>query len=223
MQKIKDNINNEDVDLVLIAGDIFDNSYDAVDDIDKIIKSFRDINSKYGTYAVFGNHDVDERLFAGMSIGNNKKARRDKRMEEVLEKSNIEIIDDETVLLDDAFYLIGRKDYKKAGDCTNNRKNLNYLLDDVDKKKPIILLEHEPIYIDKISKSGVDIHLSGYTHGGQFFSMTLLTRNKWKNQYGYIKENNMHSIVTSGVGLYGPNIRTSSDSEICILNISFKE
>lgn len=144
-------------------------------------------------------------------------------MEDFLEKSNIEVLDDKMVLLDDAFYLIGRKDYKLAGDGTNNRKNLNNLLENVDKTKPIILLEHEPINIDKISKSGVDIHLSGHTHGGQFFPMTLITKNKWKNQYGHIKVNNMHSIVTSGVGLYGSNIRTQSDSEICILNVNFKD
>ena len=95
MEKMEDIINKEDVDLVLIAGDIFDNSYDSLDKPSRIKNSLKNIKSKYGKYAVFGNHDVDEKLFAGFSIGSSKKAFRDDRMNNMLKDAGIKILDDE--------------------------------------------------------------------------------------------------------------------------------
>ena len=56
----------------------------------------------------------------------------------------------------------------------------------------------------------------------QFFPLTIGTTIIWDNNYGYKKYNNMNSIVTSGVGVYGPNMRVGTDSEVVIINASFK-
>jgi len=219
--KMVDKINKEDVDLVLIAGDIFDNSYDSMDKPKEIEKALKSIKSKYGTYAVFGNHDVKERLFAGFSIGSNKKAFRDDRMNNMLIDAGIKILDDKVEKIND-FYIIGRKDYSKAGDGTSNRLSLDKLVKDVDTNKFVIVLEHEPRDLDNIAKEDIDLHVAGHTHAGQFFPLTIGTRIIWDNHYGYKKYNNMHSIVTSGVGVYGPNMRVGTDSEVVIINAKFK-
>ena len=146
-EKMVNKINKENPDLVLIAGDIFDNSYDSLDKPDRISNAFKSIKSKYGTYAVFGNHDVKEKLFAGFSIGSSKKAFRDDRMAKMLEDANIKILDDEVEQVED-FYIIGRKDYSKAGDGTNNRLSINELVKEADQDKFLIVLEH---YVNQLS------------------------------------------------------------------------
>lgn len=220
-EKMVNRINKENPDIVLIAGDIFDNSYDSLDKPDRISKAFKNIKSKYGTYAVFGNHDVKEKLFAGFSIGSTKKAFRDDRMSNMLEDANIKILDDKVEQVED-FYIVGRKDYSKAGDGTKNRLSLNKLLSEVDQNKFVIVLEHEPRDLKEISKNKIDLHVAGHTHAGQFFPLTLGTAIIWDNNYGYKKYNDMNSIVTSGIGVYGPNMRVGTDSEVVVINVSFK-
>ena len=53
----------------MVAGDIFDNEYDALDDPDQLVKIFRQLKSQYGVYAVYGNHDIDEKILAGFTFG----------------------------------------------------------------------------------------------------------------------------------------------------------
>ena len=88
------------------------------------------------------------------------------------------------------------------------------------KSKLIILLEHEPKDLLETSNYDIDIHLSGHTHAGQFFPLTIGCKWMSENLYGIKKFNNMVSLVTSGIGVYGPNMRVATNSEICILNIS---
>jgi hypothetical protein len=221
MDKMVAKINKENPDLVLIAGDIFDNSYDSMDKPDRIAKAFKSIKSKYGTYAVFGNHDVKEKLFAGFSIGSAKKAFRDDRMNKMLEDANIKILDDKVEQVED-FYIIGRKDYSKAGDGTKNRLDIEELVKQVDQNKFVIVLEHEPKDLENISNNKVDLHVAGHTHAGQFFPLTIGTEIIWKNNYGLLKVNDMTSIVTSGVGVYGPNMRVGTDSEVVVIDVNFK-
>ena len=220
-KKMVNIINKQDVDLVLIAGDIFDNSYDSMDKPNKIKEYLKSIKSKYGTYAVFGNHDVKEKLFAGFSIGSKKKAFRDDRMSNMLKEADIKILDDEVKQIKD-FYIIGRKDYSKAGDGTSNRLSIDKLIKKVDTNKFVIVLEHEPKDLENISKKKVDLHVAGHTHAGQFFPLTIGTSIIWSNNYGIKKYNNMNSVVTSGVGVYGPNMRVGTDSEVVIINVKFK-
>ena len=61
MERMVEKINEQDADLVVIAGDIFDNEWEAVDDPDGIAATLRGIRSKYGVYACYGNHDIEEK------------------------------------------------------------------------------------------------------------------------------------------------------------------
>ena len=68
VRKIVDTINSQNVDLVCIAGDLFDNDYNAIKDPDEVADILSDIKSRYGTYACWGNHDVSEKILAGFTF-----------------------------------------------------------------------------------------------------------------------------------------------------------
>lgn len=223
MEQMVEKINNQNVDLVLIAGDIFDNSSVTVDDIEKCQKALSKLNSTDGVYAVFGNHDVEERLFCGFSVQSTDSDYRNEEMEDMLKSAGIRILDDEVTLIKESLYIVGRKDAEKSGFGAEERKELTTLMENVDKSKTVIVLEHEPMNLEEISNQGVDLHLSGHTHAGQFFPLTIGTSMKWLNSYGMKQVGKMTSVVTSGIGVYGPNIRIGTNSEISIVNIQFDE
>lgn len=223
IKKMVDMINNSNSDLVLIAGDIFDNNYEAIGNDEDIINELKRIKSKYGVYAVYGNHDIDEKILAGFTFNWDKsEVLIDPRMEEFLSKSNIKTLRDETILIDDSFYLIGRLDYHKYGIKINERKSIEELTKDIDIDKPIIVLDHEPYELNELSNNNVDLDLSGHTHNGQMFPSNILLKVIWDNPYGLLKVGNMTSIVTSGIGVYGPNMRVLTTAEVVNINVNFK-
>ena len=223
IKKMVDMINNSNSDLVLIAGDIFDNNYEAIGNDEDIINELKRIKSKYGVYAVYGNHDIDEKILAGFTFNWDKsEVLIDPRMEELLSKSNIKTLRDETILIDDSFYLIGRLDYHKYGIKINERKTIEELIKDIDIDKPIIVLDHEPYELNELSNNNVDLDLSGHTHNGQMFPSNILLKVIWDNPYGLLKVGNMTSIVTSGIGVYGPNMRVLTTAEVVNINVNFK-
>ena len=217
-------INESDPDVVVIAGDIFDNSYEAIYKPDKIIQEIKKIKTKYGVYAVYGNHDIDEKILAGFTFSWKKnKNLNDPRMTSFLEKANVKLLRDESLLIDDSFYLVGRIDYHKYGMEVEKRKTIEELVSSFDKSKPIILIDHEPYELEEIAKAGVDLDLSGHTHNGQMFPSNVFIKFIWKNPHGLLKVDNMYSAVTSGVGVYGPNMRVGTTAEVMVLDLSFKK
>lgn len=86
MQRMVKKINDQNADLVVFAGDIFDNEYEAVQNPDRIAKTLAGIKSRYGSFGVFGNHDVTERLLGGFSVASQAKEMRDPRFEEFAKK-----------------------------------------------------------------------------------------------------------------------------------------
>jgi uncharacterized protein len=213
-------INAENADIVVIAGDIFDNNYDALDDPERLEELLAQINSTYGTYAVFGNHDVEETLISGFPISSDKNAPRDPRMDTFLEKSNIHMLEDETVVIADSFYLTGRLDETRTGTNTA-RASLDELTANLDSSMPHFLLTHEPDHLSDYSAHGIDMLLCGHTHAGQFFPLTIVQPFVWENHWGMKMIDNMYSFVTSGVGVYGPDMRVGTNSEIMVIDVHF--
>ena len=221
MQKMADLINECDPDIVFICGDIFDNSYDSLDDPEKLIEIYRSIKTKYGMYACYGNHDVDEAVLAGFTFNYSDKKESDPRMDDFLERAGIKLLMDEGELVADSFYVYGRPDYAKPGRGIDERKTPEELMDTVPENYPVIILDHEPNELKELSAAGVDLSLCGHTHDGQIFPANILVSLIYDNSYGYKEFGDMDSIVTSGVGLFGPFMRVGTISEICKIKIKF--
>ncbi len=223
MRQMVKKINELDPDLVCIAGDIFDNDYDALDDPEELISILKGIKSTYGVYSCYGNHDVTENLLMGFAMDSSADRLIDPRMEEFLERAGICSMKDETLLVDDAFYLVSRLDYSRPGNGQKSRKTIEELTEGLDLTRPVLVMDHQPKNLELLEEAGVDVALSGHTHDGQLFPGNLITGLMWENSHGYLRKGSLHSFVTSGVGVWGPNMRVGTDSEIMDIHITFEQ
>lgn len=222
IRQMVDRINQEEPDLVVIAGDIFDNEYEALEDPEAIVEILSGIRSRYGVYACYGNHDIQEKILAGFTFSGKEEKASDPRMDALLEEAGICLLRDEGVLIEDAFYLYGRPDYNRPGRGIKTRKTPAQITETMDLTKPVIVLDHEPRELQELADAGVDIDLCGHTHDGQMFPGNLVVRFFWENSYGYLQKDGMHNIVTSGVGVFGPDMRVGTKCEICRIVVRFR-
>ena len=142
-------------------------------------------------------------------------------MDDFLKQSGIRILDDKAVLIDDSFYLAGRKDPQRSKKMKEDRLSPEDLLQDLDRDKPILVIDHQPKQLQELADAGCDIDLSGHTHDGQMFPGNLTTKLMWENSCGELKKDNMYSYVTSGVGVWGPAMRVGTDAEVMIIDVYF--
>lgn len=219
-------INKQKPDLICIAGDIFDNEYDAIRNPEKLAKTLRGIKSTYGVYACWGNHDLNEEILAGFTFKHKDgdlSDIKDPRMKKFLKDSNIHILEDESVLINDQFYVIGRKDASLTEKIHETRKAPAQLTEKLDRDKPIIMIDHQPKELQELADAGVDLDLCGHTHDGQTFPGNFTIKLMWENPCGLLIKDNMTNITTSGAGVWGPAMRIGTDSEICSINIQLKK
>lgn len=221
MTKMVQAINRENPDLVVVAGDIYDNEYDAISKPEEVAKSLRGIRSRYGVYGIYGNHDVSERLVGGFTTNTTQNPKRDSRMDVLMKKANITMLEDQSVLIDGKIQLIGRLDGEKSGRKGNQRKSLEVLMKEIDSSKPVFVLNHEPEHLKDYAAQGVDLLMAGHTHAGQFFPLTITRSLTWENYWGIERSGKSTGAVTSGIGVYGPPLRLLSNSEIMVLNVRF--
>lgn len=82
-------------------------------------------------------------------------------------------------------------------------------------------MDHQPREYKNMKKAGIDLDLSGHTHGGQLFPANFITHAMYENDYGYLRIGNLHTIVSSGYGLWGPPFRIGTQSEVVVINVTF--
>lgn len=222
IEKMVGIINEENVDIVLVCGDIFDNDFDAISNPQGIRDLFQSIESKYGVYACYGNHDVAESTLGGFTLEDESIPKTsDIYMDMFLEEAGVQLLEDESILIDDSFYLVGRRDYSSEKKAKQTRLSPQDLVASLDHSKPIIVMDHQPKELQELADAGVDLDLCGHTHDGQIFPGNLLINLAWENACGYLQKGDMHNIVTSGLGLWGPNLRVGTNSEVCIIDVDF--
>ncbi len=205
LRNILDRVRSLEPDIILLAGDILD------EDLAPVIRKntgeiLRELQAPLGVYGIMGNHE---------HIGGSEKA------QQYLENHGIHIIRDSVVKVAESFYLVGRDDRDKARFTGRKRKPLSELIDMTDKSYPVILLDHQPFYLEKAAGSGVDLQLSGHTHHGQMWPLSYITRAMYTISYGYGQVNGMHAYVSNGVGTWGPPVRVGKRPEIVNLKIRF--
>lgn len=206
LEDIVDEINALKPDVLLIAGDFFDTDFAAINNPEKAKKTLNKIAATYGTYACFGNHD------AGKTFA---------QMEAFMQESNIRVLKDESVIIDNRLMLVGRLDGTPIGGFNNEkRKELSSFFVKEDSNMPVIVLDHNPANINTYN-SDVDLILSGHTHRGQIFPANIITDLINEVDYGYYRKNanSPQVVVTSGIGYWGMPMRVGSNSEIVSIRI----
>ena len=96
------------------------------------------------------------------------------------------------------------------------------LLEEPDKQKYLILMDHSPLDIYEAAARGVDLHVAGHTHGGQMYPFGLLTERAYAFDYGQLIKDSYHLIVSSGAGTWGPPVRIGTRSEVVLIEIRRK-
>ena len=208
IDKMVTNINKLNPDIVFFCGDLVDESTPTKLKV-YAGTAFKKIKSKYGVYAVTGNHGY-----------------LSKNLQETinyLTAANVHVLQDQTVKINNSFYVIGRNDISSPKITKHPVKPLNELLKNVDTSLPLIVLNHQPVNLQEPQQQFIDLQLSGHTHKGQFFPGNLITNLIYDDDYGYLKNNNFNLIVTSGYGTWGPPIRIGTSSEIVHVTLNFNQ
>ncbi len=204
-----DEIQAQNPDIILLGGDIFDERT-TKEELELASKEFGEISSKYGTYFVWGNHEAKANVVSDMRDENIQFIKN-----EIL-SNNIIILNDDTVLIDDAFYIVGRSE----PDLNGEGKSAKELLETLDKEKPIVVVEHKPVDFENLSKQGADLYLCGHTHSGQLPPLGLVQSFIYDLNYGINTVDNCSIIVSSGMGTWNTPLRLEGKSEVVIVNLS---
>ena len=204
LKKMVELVNNQNADLVLLAGDVFDEDLGPViqNNMGDLLKNLR---AKQGVYAILGNHEF---------FGNANAA------EKYLKDHHITVLRDSVVSLDNGITIAGREDISGQRMNGKPRKSIEELLNGIDTEKPVFLLDHQPFKLAEVAKNNVDLQVSGHTHHGQLWPFNYMTKAIFEISRGYGKINNTHFYVSSGYGTWGPPIRINSRSEIIVLEIT---
>jgi len=192
-------------DYTLLLGDIVDGELGPVLRGD-LLKYFSCPGMNNTLFAITGNHE-----FIGGAD----------RTIPYIEKKGIRILKDEVVTLKGGIQLIGRLDRDSFRYYAKERLPLEELMKNIDRSRPVILLDHQPLRLDESERNGVDLQLSGHTHNGQLWPLNYIVGRIFELSYGYLKKGNTHIIVSSGFGLWGPRIRSCSRSEVLLITLEF--
>lgn len=190
IDEIVERVEKEQVDVLVLVGDIFDEmTPESLKEY--AYSSFGHVITTYGVYYVEGNHDL-----------------LDEEVKSAWEKGGVQVLMDESRLIGDKFYLVGRKD-----DSRDDRLSLKELLSGVRSNYPIIVLDHQPQDEDQAYQLGVDLQLSGHTHGGQLFPGSFFVK------HGAKTKDNYHLVISNGYGTWGIPIRTAGKSELVVVTL----
>ena len=199
-------------DVVVVTGDFVDDDTSREDMIGSC-EALGDLETTYGVYFSYGNHDKG--YFSDEAKGWNNQD-----LCENLEKNGVTILQDESVLLDDRFYLIGRQD-KSEEMRGGSRKTPQQLTESLDPDLYKIVMDHQPLEYDDEAEAGADLVLSGHTHGGQFFPFNqigVLTRS-YERSYGHERRGHTDFIVSSGIADWALIFKTGCKSEYVVVDI----
>lgn len=199
LEELKNKVNAQKPDLILLGGDLLEGDR-GDEDASRYERTLGAMRSSFGTFAVPGNHE-------GYRHGG---------LGDFLTKSGIRELQDETVVIDDAVVLAGRRDSRRA------RQSVAEILSPARRDLPVILMSHRPTGFEAARAAGADIQLSGHTHHGQLFPVNIFTSRSYDLSWGHLERGGAHLIVTSGVQGWGPPVRTVGASEIVVIHLSLK-
>ncbi|MHA6796747.1 metallophosphoesterase [Pseudonocardia bannensis] len=196
-------INDAQPDLVALVGDLVDGD---VEDLASYAEPLRDLRAP--AYFVTGNHEY----FSGAAGWVEYLPTLGVR---VLRNERVEIRRGAAVL-----DIAGCDDRTAAvSGVPGHGFDLDAALAGRDPSRPVVLLAHQPVMVDAAARAGVDLQISGHTHGGQMWPLTYVALLDQPVLAGLTKIRNTWLYVTRGVGFWGPPVRVGSPPEITLLTL----
>jgi predicted MPP superfamily phosphohydrolase len=181
-------------DLIVITGDLVDGR---LDELRRHIEPLRGLAARDGVYAVTGNHEYYWNPNAWL---------------EHLRSFGIRILRNERATIAGAFELAGVDDSSAGEDVPR-------ALAGRDPALPVVLLAHHPRTIARAAAAGVDLQLSGHTHGGQLLPLGWLSRLFEPRVAGLARFGATWLYVSEGTGFWGPPMRVGTSSEIALVTL----
>jgi hypothetical protein len=221
LARVIDRINSYNPDLLINTGDFISFGWREFDRFDTILAA---ASGRYGSYAVFGNHDM------GTYNPDFDAAGRDTniaRMDSLISSSGYRLLRDENVIIGWNGISISI-----AGITTSGRHptiihgDLKKAMEGTDSADFRILLSHDPNFWRRTvtGKTGIDLTLSGHTHGMQMGIMTK--RLKWSPSVffypewqGLFSEGSQYLYVNRGLGVLGIPFRIGMPPEITVIKL----
>jgi predicted MPP superfamily phosphohydrolase len=204
-QEVVDRINALNADIVAITGDLVDGS---VDDLRDAAAPLGALKARHGVFFVTGNHEY----YSGA----------DPWIAE-LRRLGIRVLRNEHVVIGDGpddpegFILAGVDDYMAHGD--GHGPDMPRALQGRPTQSAVVLLAHQPRHVHEAEKLGVDLQISGHTHGGQIWPFHLVVRMVQPFVAGLGRKGNTQIYVSHGTGYWGPPLRLGTQAEITHLTL----
>ncbi|WP_405721803.1 metallophosphoesterase [Streptomyces sp. NBC_00046] len=198
-QRIVDTINRAQPDLVAVVGDLVDGT---VADLGPAAEPLARLKARHGNYFVTGNHEY----YSGA-------AQWIEHVRELglhpLENARVEIA---------GFDLAGVNDV--AGESEGRGPDFARALGDRDRTRAAVLLAHQPVVIHDAVAHGVDLQLSGHTHGGQLWPGNYIADLANPTGAGLDRYGDTQLYVSRGAGAWGPPVRVGAPSDITVVELA---
>jgi uncharacterized protein len=196
--RIVDLINSVTADIVCVVGDLVDGS---VAELGKFAEPLRGIESRRGAYFVTGNHEY----YSGFAPWIDEVSRLGVRP---LRNERVEVGGLDLAGVND----LGGAQY---GDGPDFRKALG----DRDPSRPVVLMAHQPVVARDAAPFGVDLQVSGHTHGGQMAPFNLLVGLQQPVVSGFGRVDGVPVFVTNGAGFWGPPLRVGAPPQVTVMDL----
>ncbi|WP_163992952.1 metallophosphoesterase [Pyxidicoccus caerfyrddinensis] len=186
-------------DLFAITGDLVDGD---VPTLGGAVSALSGLKSRYGSFFVTGNHDY----YSG-----------DEEWTEFIQSLGIQVLRNRHVRIGDAgasLDLVGVDDWSGGRRRNQRGYDLDRALDGRDSDRAAVLLAHQPTNFTVAAERGMDLQISGHTHGGQLVPMTFFIGLAWEHAAGLYPHGDSHIYVSRGCGFWGPPMRVGSPPEI---------
>ncbi|MDO4542338.1 MAG: metallophosphoesterase [Bacillota bacterium] len=204
LDKMSALINAQEPDLVLLAGDVFDNDGESLDNTE-FIQAMQEIDSTYGIYAVNGNHEYYENNLA--------------EIRSYYKNSGVTLLVDETVEVGGLLRIAGRDDIGYLKETGIQRQSIDDILKGSDETLPLIVLDHQPQNFRETQAQGSFLQISGHTHNGQLWPGNILVGLIYKLGYnspsnGINNYDKFTLAISRGYGTWGFPMRSTGSSHI---------
>lgn len=202
-ERIVEMINGTDADLVAIVGDLVDGT---VDKLGHAAEPLQDLVSREGSFFVTGNHEY--------FVPDTMPWLRE------LDRLGVTPLRNENTLIRRgaaALHIAGVNDL--AGEEHGDPPDYDRALAGIDRRNPTVLLAHQPVMVEQAAARGVDLPLSGHTHGGQTWPFQYIVEAVQPSLAGLSTHQDTQLYVSRGAGFWGPPVRVGAPPDISVLTL----